>query len=173
MKTTMGRIAAGVAVAGILGTLAVSQATVKAASDTANLTVQANVAAKCTIAAPNVLQFGSYDPVVTNATADLDAATTISVACTKGATGVWVGLGLGSNPTGSTRRMANGTERLNYEIFSDGARSSVWGNALASGVGYTPTSKAAASLNVYGRVAGGQDVAVGNYSDTVVATINF
>src|SRR5436190_24300459 len=86
MKTTMGRIAAGAAVAAMLGTLAVSQATLNAAVDTANLAVQANVAAKCTITAPNVLQFGSYDPVVTNATADLDASTTISVACTKGAT---------------------------------------------------------------------------------------
>jgi spore coat protein U-like protein len=35
------------------------------------------------------------------------------------------------------------------------------------------TSKAAANLTVYGRVPQAQDAAVGNYSDSVVATINF
>jgi len=173
MKTTMGRMAAGVAVAGILGTLAVSQATVKAATDTANLAVSATVTAKCTITAPTTLAFGSYDPVVTHAATDLDASTNISVACTKGAPGVWVGLGLGSNASGSTRRMAAGSEFLSYEIYSDASRSSVWGDVLASSVGYTPTSKASTNLTVYGRVASGQDVAAGSYSDSVVATINF
>ena len=38
---------------------------------------------------------------------------------------------------------------------------------------YTAASKAAANLTVYGRVAPGQDVAVGSYTDTVVATVNF
>jgi spore coat protein U-like protein len=49
----------------------------------------------------------------------------------------------------------------------------VWGNTSGSGVSYTPSSSAPATLDVYGRVAAGQDAAVGTYSDTVVATINF
>ena len=35
------------------------------------------------------------------------------------------------------------------------------------------TSKAATNLTVYGRVPSGQDANVGNYSDSVVATIDF
>jgi spore coat protein U-like protein len=172
MTTTMRRLVAGTAVAGILGTLALSYSA-QAATATANLAVSASVAQNCTISAPNTLAFGSYDPVVANETTDLDADTTITVRCTRGSTGVWVGLGLGSNASGSTRRMASGADRLAYEIYSDASRSTVWGNTSGSGVSYTPSSSAPATLDVYGRVAAGQDAAVGTYSDTVVATINF
>jgi spore coat protein U-like protein len=47
----------------------------------------------------------------------------------------------------------------------------VW-NSTAP-VAYTAVSKAASSLTVYGRVAAGQDVPAGSYSDTVIATITF
>jgi spore coat protein U-like protein len=173
MKTTMGRLVAGVAAAGLVCGLVASQTQVQAATATANLPVSANVVAKCTIAAPNTLTFTDYDPVETHATADLDATTTIAVACTKGASGVTVGLGLGSNATGSTRRMAKSGEYLTYEIYSDSGRSQVWGNSGSDLVSYSPTSKASHNLSVYGRVAAGQDVSVGTYNDTVVATINF
>ena len=36
-----------------------------------------------------------------------------------------------------------------------------------------PASKAAVAYTVYGRIAAGEDVPAGNYSDTVVATVNF
>ena len=81
-----------------------------------------------------------------------------------------VGLGVGANNSGG-RRMTNGSDFLSYEIYTDSTRSTVWNTSNT--VSYTPASKAAASLDVYGRVPGGQDVAVGNYSDTVLATINF
>ncbi len=172
MKMTMGRVAAGVAVTGILGTLAFSQA-LQAATATANLSVTATVVGQCTVTAPTTLAFGNYDPVTANASTDLDAQTNISVACTKGTPSVWIGLNTGANAASGVRRMASGTERLTYEIYSDAPRSTVWGNTLATGVSYTAASKAAANLTVYGRVAPGQDVAVGSYTDTVVATVNF
>jgi spore coat protein U-like protein len=172
MKTTMGRLVAGVAVAGAIGAFAVSQ-DAQAATATANLSVTARVVQQCTISAPTTLAFGDYDPVSVNAAVPLDASTTISVACTRGSSGVWVGLGLGANASGTTRRMAAGTERLNYEVFSDAGRSTVWGNTSGTGVNYVPTSRAPFALTVYGRVAAGQDAAVGDYTDTVIATINF
>ena len=173
MSKTTSRIVAGAAVAGILGTLALSRATVQAATASANLSVSASVNARCSISAPSTLAFGVYDPVVDNLSTDLDADTTVSVACTKNSSGVWVGLDLGANASGSTRRMANGGERLAYELYSDAARTTVWGNVLATGVSYTPTSKDPVSISVYGRVPAGQDVGVGSYSDSVTATINF
>jgi spore coat protein U-like protein len=172
MTKTMTRLLAGAAVAALGGAVvAVHEA--QAATATANLAVTARVIQQCTITAPNTLAFGDYDPVSANATANLDASTTISVACTRGSTAVWIGLGLGANASGAVRRLASGAERLNYEIYRETGRTTVWGNTSATGVSYTPTSRAATNLTVFGRVPGGQDVAVGTYTDTVVATINF
>jgi spore coat protein U-like protein len=147
--------------------------TASAATATANLGVGATVANNCTIStAP--LAFGSYDPVVANASANLDGTGTVIVACTKGATAT-VGLGLGSNASGAVRRMTDGSSNyLNYELYQDAGRSTVWSDA---GAGlYSPgaaPSKTARNFTVYGRVTSNQDVPAGSYNDTVVATVNF
>jgi spore coat protein U-like protein len=80
------------------------------------------------------------------------------------------------NPTGGnlTRRLAAGTQRLDYEIYRDAARTETWSagqNALryVSAAGITSTSE----LMVYGRIPSGQDVASGNYNDVVTATVDF
>jgi spore coat protein U-like protein len=145
-----------------------------AQSATANLSVTANVAANCTITTTPVA-FGAYDPVVANDTAALDAVGTVRVACTKGASPT-VGLGLGGNPSGSTRRMAGSTagEYLTYELYHPGGHTTIWGTGGAGlfAAGAAP-SRAVRTFDVNGRIAGGQDVGTGNYNDTVVATVNF
>ncbi len=159
--------AAGIAFAGIGSTRA------KAATATANLSVTASVTNNCTISTV-ALAFGSYDPVVANASANLDGTGTVVVACTKGATAT-IGLGNGSNYSGGVRRMGNGgSEFLSYEVYHEAARTTVWtntGGGLLS-TGAAP-SKAARNFTVYGRVTSNQDVPAGNYSDTVVASVNF
>jgi spore coat protein U-like protein len=143
-----------------------------AATATANLGVSATVVNNCTIST-TALAFGSYDPVVAHASTDLDGTGTVTVACTKGATST-IGLGLGSNASGSTRRMTDGSNYLTYELYQDAGRTTVWGDA---GAGlYSPgaaPSKAARNFTVYGRVASNQDIPAGSYNDTVVATVNF
>lgn len=165
-----------VAVVGVGAAVALAgfgSATTKAATATANLGVSATVTNNCTISTV-ALAFGSYDPVVANASTNLDGTGTVVVACTKGSTAT-IGLGLGSNATGSTRRMKDaGTNYLTYELYQDTGRSTVWGNsgaALLSPV--AAPSKAARNFTVYGRVTSNQDVPAGSYSDTVVATVNF
>lgn len=144
-----------------------------AATATANLGVSATVTNNCTISTA-ALAFGSYDPVVAHASTDLDGTGTVIVACTKGATAT-IGLGLGSNASGSVRRMKDsGTNYITYELYQDSGRSTVWGTAGAALLtpGAAP-SKAARDFTVYGRVASNQDVPAGSYNDTVVATVNF
>ena len=161
------------AVSGIALVAASYSATASAATATSNLNVSATVTNNCTISTV-ALAFGSYDPVVAHASANLDGTGTVVVACTKGAVAT-VGLGLGSNASGTTRRMTNGSsEFLTYELYQDAGRTTVWGN---SGAGlYSPgaaPSKVARNFTVYGRVVADQDVAAGSYNDTVVATVNF
>jgi spore coat protein U-like protein len=138
-----------------------------------SLALSASVSNNCTIST-SAVGFGSYDPVVVNATANLDGTGTVIIACTKGAT-TTIGLDLGSNASGSTRRLTDGSSNyLTYELYQDSGRSTVWGNA---GAGlFTPVaapSKASRSFTAYGRVAGSQDVPAGTFTDTVTATVNF
>ncbi len=169
MEKRMGRLIAGAGVAALVaGFVGMAQSNVKAATATSSFAVTASVAANCTISS-GALAFGAYDPVVTNASTDLDQTSTISVACTKGSTGV-VSLDNGANFS-SGRRMKAGANFLGYEMYNDSGRTTVWNSSNT--VSYTAASKAVSSLTVYGRVAAGQDVPVGSYSDTVVATITF
>jgi spore coat protein U domain-containing protein, fimbrial subunit CupE1/2/3/6 len=103
-----------------------------AASATANLGVSATVTNNCTISTA-ALAFGSYDPVVANASSNLDGTGTVVVACTKGATAT-IGLGLGGNASGSTRRMGDGgTNYLTYELYQDSGRSTIWNDSAFEG----------------------------------------
>jgi spore coat protein U-like protein len=151
---------------------------------TANLAVSATVSQVCTITTAPVA-FGAYDPIVTNNTAVLNGTGGVTVTCTKGASGVWVGLAAGgnsANAVGTTRAMNTGTNYLSYELYKDSGRSLVWGNTTASGAsgtGQTVTFSSGAGLTnpatmtVYGQVPAGQNVPAGSYGDTVVATVNY
>ena len=155
----------------------------RAATATANLVVTATVAAKCTITT-TPLDFGEYDPVVANATTALNATGSVTVACTKGSTGLSVGLDNGGNFSG-TRRMAGGGDFLGYAVYrppnnTPGTACSfpgtlAWGTTIGTDtLALTnAASKAARTYNVCGTIPAGQDVTVATYSDTVVATINF
>lgn len=148
-----------------------------------NLGVSANIAANCTISSTPVA-FLAYDPLGLNAATPLDASGTVVITCTKGAT-TNVSLGLGANPSVTQRRMSDGVPNyMNYELYqppntTPGAACSytsptIWGTTGTEL--FTPAvapSKAARTYNVCGRVAAGQDLPAGTYTDTVVATVNF
>jgi spore coat protein U domain-containing protein, fimbrial subunit CupE1/2/3/6 len=161
------------AAAGLALVLAVFSVPVSAATATANLGVSATVTNNCTISTA-ALAFGSYDPVVANASTNLDGTGTVSVACTKGTTAT-VGLGLGGNASGSTRRMSDGGGNfLTYELYQDAGHVTVWGSAGAGLLSPAAApSKNARNFTVYGQVVANQDVTAGSYNDTVVATVNF
>ena len=167
----MGR---SVGVAVMLGGLALGLAAPAVAqTDSDSFNVSANVSKNCSITTTPV-SFGVYDPVVANATAPLDGTGAVIVTCTKGA-GTSIDLGLGTNPTGSTRRMtAGGGDFLTYQLYQDSGRTTVWGSGGSAGqtIAGAP-SKAPRTFTVFGRVPAGQDVPAGSYADTVIATINF
>lgn len=157
----------------VLCAAAFAPAGVSAQTATANLAVSASVAANCTISTTPVA-FGAYDPVVTNAAAAKDSPGTVTIACTKGSTPT-IALGLGLNPLVSARRMLGASsDFLTYELYQPAGYTTVWGtaglNLFAAGAAPNKTARA---FTVNGRIAGGQDVAVGAYTDTVLATVNF
>jgi len=142
-------------------------------SASASLNVSASVTKNCTITTAPVA-FGNYDSIAANVTAPLDGVGTVTVTCTKGAAAK-VGLDPGANAQGATRRMTQGAAAyLIYELYKDTTHSTVWGNTPTTGLDVPAApNRNPRSYTVYGRVAAAQDATVGNYIDTVVATVNF
>ena len=120
------------------------------------------------------MAFGNYDSVAANATAPLDGIGTVIVTCTKGAPAK-VGLNDGANAQSTTRRMVGtATEFLTYELYKDTAHATRWGNTTDTALDIPAApSQAPRTFTVYGRVPAAQTAAVGNYTDTVLATVNF
>ena len=144
-------------------------------SSTGNLNVSTTVNQNCSTSSPT-LNFGSYNPITTNATADLDSSTTIAVTCSLDGS-VTLGFDLGTNAQANhcgpspQRCMANGSSYLNYNIYastSDRTSDSPWTAAIPETIG-----GGSATISIYGRVPGGQDAAVGSYTDSIVATVYY
>lgn len=146
-------------------------------------TVRAQVAGSCLVPAAFDLNFGAYDPIATNFAAPLNGSTTWALRCTKNLP-VTVSFNDGVNFTGPlARRMANGANFLSYQLYKDSSGGAlVWGAGPAGGVApgvsgtgflFTASGVAGNTLTIFGQVPAAQDVAVGNYIDTIVATIEF
>lgn len=132
----------------------------------------AYAAGSCTISTTSV-NFGSYNVFNPSAT---DSTGTITINCNGGAHNIVVTLSKGASGTFTPRRMTKGAETLDYNLFRDAGRSSVWGDGTSGTSTYTdanPPNNTDTVLTVYGRVTAEQDVTAGAYSDTVSAVINF
>jgi spore coat protein U-like protein len=149
-----------------------------AGTSTSNLSDTTTVSANCTISTATAA-FGTYDPVSANASSAPDGTGTVTVTCTNGSSAT-VTLDQGANAdTGSTdaaplRRLKDsGTNYLSYSLYSDSARTTVWGNTAGTGVVAHTGDGMATALTVYGWIAAGQNKPAASYSDTVVATVTF
>ncbi|QHM72415.1 Csu type fimbrial protein [Mixta intestinalis] len=142
-------------------------------SGTIPITLSLTITNDCTtITAPNV-SFGSA-PLVSGFSS---VSQSINVVCTKGST-YTVGLSNGNYANGGVRNMANGANRLSYEIYK-GSSSNRWGpvgterqassNATAvSSDGLTRTFPYTA------RILTTQNTpSAGNYTDSVVVDLSF
>jgi spore coat protein U-like protein len=146
-------------------------------STPANLLCSASVSANCTISTSPVA-FGSYDPISANASAALTTTGGVSVTCTTGASPI-ITLGQGITPASGSvdgaplRQMLDASsDVLAYNLYEGSDHLTVWGNT--SGTGQAGTADGTLhSLTVYGSIPGGQNVPVGTYGDTVVATVSF
>lgn len=159
----------GVALGGLILGLAASA---PAQTSTSNVSVSAIVGKNCSITTTPV-NFGSYDPVVAHASSPLDGTGSLTVTCTRGA-GSRIDLGLGSHPSGATRRMQGGSSFLAYELYQNAGRTIAWRAGAAAGqtIAVAP-NKNPRTFTVYGRVPAGQDVEAASYNDMVLATVNF
>lgn len=136
------------------------------------LSVTATVTANCTVSTSPV----AFGNVNTLSGSNVDASGGGSVSCTNG-TG-WTataGAGGGTGATLASRRMTAGSNTLTYNLYTDSARSTVWGDGTGSTGTVTNTGTGSAqAFSIYGRVPLGQSsVPAGSYSDTVAVTVTY
>lgn len=129
--------------------------------------------AACTISTTAV-SFGSYN--VFAAAAD-DGTGQITYRCTGTPTPlVTIQLDKGGSSSFSPRQMRNGSEMLNFNLYLDSTRTTIWGDGTGGTQAYSqanPPNGQNINLSVFGRIPAGQDVSAGTYSATVTATIFF
>lgn len=121
------------------------------------------------------LSFGAYD--VFDPLARPSAAT-LTVWCDPGQPAdVTIGIGPSARSGSiSTRQMqlVSGTDRLNYNLFTDASLTSVWGDGTAGAsvvVPHVTHGSGNIPVTVYGAIPAGQDVSAGTYSDSVLVTV--
>jgi len=134
------------------------------------LTCARSAAADCTISTTNV-NFGSYNVF---AVPPVDSTGSVTYRCTNHPN-VTIVLSKGSSTTFSPRTLKNGSNALNYNLYLDAARITVWGDGTSSTSVYSSASVSNGNIvvTVYGRIPAAQDVSAGAYSDSLTATINF
>lgn len=110
----------------------------------------------CTLSVTS-LSFGTYSARL------LDGTATGKVTCT-GSWNIPLNAGTGAGATETVREMTGpGGATLTYQVFQDAARTINWGNTTSdekSGTG-------SANITFYGRIAAGQLVVPGTYTDTL------
>jgi spore coat protein U-like protein len=143
------------------------------ATSTANFpfTVTANVVNNCNIST-TAMSFGSPSML----TSAVTSTSTISVQCTDG--DAWeLALNGGSTSGSVTAREMKGAtygSTVNYQLYTDSGRSTVWGDGTSSTSMVTGTGTGSAvSVTVYGKVPAQTTPQPDTYSDTVTATISF
>ncbi len=143
-----------------------------AATTSSNLGVNATVSANCTVTT-SALAFGSIDPLSASA---VDGTGGVTVTCTNGtAWSASADAGTGSGATLATRRMTSAGNTLDYSLYTDAGRTTVWGDGSGSTVTVGNNGTGSAQpFTVYGRIPGGQSgVPAGSYDDIVAVTITY
>ena len=123
----------------------------------------------CAIVSIAPVNFGNYNPF---SKANNDTTGTVTFNCTGlNGTNVAISLDKGNSGTFSPRTLINSGSPLNYNLYIDSNRNSVWGDGTAGTVVYGPTTapnNTNVNVSIYGRIFPGQMSAkAGNYSDTI------
>jgi spore coat protein U-like protein len=141
-----------------------------AATATSTMTVQMTITATCLVNSASALNFGTQGVLATN----VDQTSTVQVTCTN-TTPYNIGLnaGTGAGATVASRKMTSGATTVNYTLYSNAARTTLWGNTVGTDTVAATGNGAAQSFTVYGRVPPQAAPAPGTYTDTITVTVTY
>lgn len=132
--------------------------------------VSARVEAVCEVTATD-LSFGTY---TSQGGTPLQGTTLLRATCTPGS-GYNVGLNEGTSPgaTVNQRRMVSGAQTLNYQLYSDSSRTTIWGNTPGTNTVTGVGTGIAQDHTVFGAVPAAQVVPAGDYQDTITVRVYY
>jgi spore coat protein U-like protein len=145
-----------------------------AGTATTTMGVSMVVQSSCTVSA-TALSFGTQTIIDMSGAQDDTTPGQITVTCTLGEDySVALDAGGGTGATVAVRKMTNGASTLNYALYTDNTRATVWGDGTLSTqtVGDTGTGDAQ-TFDVYGQVPQQNNLRVGTYNDTVTVTVTY
>jgi len=135
---------------------------------------EAFAAPSCTLLSMPTLNFGAYSAVggvkdaegalIFSCIPDLLIGPTVSYS---------VSLDTGGAPSYFPRRLSSGGFSLQYNLYSDIARTVIWGDGTPGTSLVTGACTGTCSIQVYGRISAGQSVPAAEYSDDVLVTLDF
>ena len=133
-------------------------------------TVSATVTNNCNISATN-LSFGTAGLIG----AGINATSSLSVTCTNNdAWRISINGGGSGNVAARVMQRTGGGGSVNYQLYTDSARTLAWGDGTGGTTRATGTGTGLAQgVTVYGRVPSQTTPRPGSYGDTVTATIEF
>ncbi len=134
-----------------------------AATATTPMNVSATITGSCTISA-TALAFGTI--VLTSANTDNTADLTVN--CTNA-----VPYEITINGTTGGRAMSFGISSLNYEVYTDAARTTGWSNTTGPGTVTGTGTGVDQTVTVYGRVPVQSTPPAGAYTDTRTVTVSY
>jgi spore coat protein U-like protein len=162
---------------GVLTGLALVGGPAVATTTSQTFAVQLQIQAQCVINSTAILNFGTAG-VLGGAAGNVntDQTTTLSVQCTN-TTPYDIGLDAGTTASATVSQRllfsSSNNATINYNLYTDSARSTVWGNTLGSTTVHVTGNGAAQSYTIYGRVPPQTTPAPGTYTDTVTVTITY
>ncbi len=161
-KSVIPCIAVGLALMGGVASAATTQST---------FGVDVTIQAQCLINSASTLSFGGSQGVLI---ANVDQTSTIVVQCTDTTTyDIGLNAGTGSGASVATRKLTGGGATINYRLYSDSGRSTVWGNTVSTDTVSATGNGAAQTYTVYGRIPAQTTPAPNTYSDTITITVTY
>jgi spore coat protein U-like protein len=132
-------------------------------------TVSAVVARQCTVSA-TTLNFGNVGLL----TASTPGTSALSVQCASGSA-YNIGLNAGLNGGGniSARKMVLGASSVGYQLYSNTARTTVWGDTVGTNTVAGTGSGLTQNYTVYGSVPAQTTPVAGTYHDTITVTVTY
>lgn len=128
--------------------------------------------ASCTVSA-TVVAFGAFNPFGSA----VPSTGTVSVTCSGGnpSASYTIALSTGGSGNFATRQMNDGqSDKLNYNLYTSSALTSIWGDGTSGTVTVSGTNgHTTSNFNVYGQIPTPQGVTPNGYSDMITVTVTY